>query len=409
MIYQWHQMQQSAMTPFRIAGQASAQAFRNPWNILSWTPGARAATAAWDVLDDATHFRSRPQFGIAATAIDGETFAISEQVVAEKPFCELRRFARVGAENRNDPRLLIVAPLSGHFATLLRGTVERMLPDHDVYITDWRDAREVPLAAGSFDFDDYIDYVTDFLHAIGPGTHVLAVCQPAAPVLAAIALMAQSGDKCVPSSMILMGGPVDSRINPTVPNRLAQERSLDWFEQTVITRVPLPHAGFMRRVYPGFLQLAGFITMNLDRHVGAQIKFFRHLVRGDGDSAQGHREFYDEYRAVMDLPAEYYLQTVKQVFQEHQLPLGVMQSRGQLVEPRAITKTALMTVEGERDDISGLGQTHAAHALCAGIPAARRAHYVQPGVGHFGVFNGKRWREDIAPRIGAFIRANDRR
>ncbi len=406
MLYHWHELHTTAMTPARMMAEAGMRFFRSPYNPFSYTPGARVATAALDVVGDTGRVLSKPAWRLGSVIVDGVATPVHERVLAETPFCSLREFARDGAENA--PRLLIVAPLSGHFATLLRGTVQAMLAGHRVAITDWRNARDTPLAEGNFDLDDYIDYVIDCLRHLGPETHVLAVCQPSVPVLAAVALMSAAKDPCAPRSMILMGGPIDSRLSPTVPNRLAQEHSLDWFERHAITRVPLPYAGFMRRVYPGFLQLTGFMSMNLDRHVGAHVQLFRHLVRGDGEGERGHRAFYDEYRAVMDLPAEYYLQTVQRVFQEHQLPRGVMASRGRPIDASAIARTALMTVEGERDDISGLGQTHAAHALCSRIPAARRAQYTQGGVGHYGVFNGRRWRDEIAPRVAAFIRAHDR-
>jgi len=309
---------------------------------------------------------------------------------------------------RPQPQLLLVAPLSGHYATLLRGTVEAFLPNHDVYITEWRNARQVPLAAGRFDLDDYIDYVISILHRLGGDTHVVAVCQPSVPVLAAVALMEADGDPNAPLSMVLMGGPIDTRINPNAVNKLAESRGLDWFRRNVITKVPFPHPGFMRDVYPGFLQLHGFVSMNLDRHLEAHRNLFLNLVKGDGDSAQKHREFYDEYLAVMDLTAEFYLQTVDTVFIRHALPKGEMTHRGRKVDPAAITRVALMTIEGENDDISALGQTEAAQRLCANIPAGRKVHYMQPGVGHYGVFNGSRFRAEIAPRIADFVLSHNR-
>jgi poly(3-hydroxybutyrate) depolymerase len=297
--------------------------------------------------------------------------------------------------------------MSGHYATLLRGTVEAFLPNHDVYITDWLDARMVPLSQGTFDLDDYIDYVVSILHFLGGDTHVIAVCQPSVPVLAAVASMEAAGDPDVPRSMVLMGGPIDTRVNPTGVNKLAEARGTDWFRRHVITKVPFPHPGFMRDVYPGFLQLHGFVSMNLDRHIEAHRKLFYNLVAGDGDSAQKHREFYDEYLAVMDLDAEFYLQTVDTVFVRHALPKGRMTHRGRPVEPEKIKRVALMTVEGEHDDISGVGQTHAAHRLCAGIPDSRKVHWLQPDVGHYGVFNGSRFRSEIAPRIADFVLSNN--
>jgi len=304
---------------------------------------------------------------------------------------------------RPQPRLVIVAPLSGHYATLLRGTVEAFLPSHEVYITEWADARMVPLAQGRFDLDDYIDYVIDIMHHLGGGTHVVAVCQPSVPVMAAVSLMEADSDPCVPHSMVLMGGPIDTRVNPTVVNTLAEQRGSEWFRRNVITKVPFPHPGFMRDVYQGFLQLNGFVSMNLDRHIEAHKQLFLNLVRGDGDSAQKHKEFYDEYLAVMDLAAEFYLQTVDTVFVRHALPKGEMRHRGRRVDPAAIKRVCLFTIEGEHDDISGLGQTEAAHRLCVNIPPDRQAHWLQPGVGHYGVFNGSRFRAEIAPRIADFV------
>jgi poly(3-hydroxybutyrate) depolymerase len=297
--------------------------------------------------------------------------------------------------------------MSGHFATLLRGTVQAFLPNHEVYITEWVDARMVPVALGPFDLDDYIDYVVAMLHKLGGDTHVIAVCQPSVPVLAAVARMEADGDPHVPASMILMGGPIDTRKNPTAVNTLAEERGIDWFRRHVITKVPFPNPGVMRDVYPGFLQLHGFVSMNLDRHIKAHRELFMHLVQGDGDSAQKHREFYDEYLAVMDLAAEFYLQTVDTVFIRHALPKGEMGHRGVLIDPAKIRRVALMTVEGENDDISGVGQTEAAHVLCSNIPPDRKVHYLAPNVGHYGVFNGSRFRADIAPRIADFILTNE--
>ena len=293
--------------------------------------------------------------------------------------------------------------MSGHYPTLLRGTVETFLPNHDVYITEWVDARMVPLADGRFDLDTYIDYIISILHLLGDDVHVIAVCQPSVPVLAAVALMEADNDPDVPRSMVLMGGPIDTRINPNEVNKLAERRGLNWFRNHVIAKVPFPHPGFMRDVYPGFLQLHGFMSMNLDRHIEAHHNLFLHLVKGDGDSAQKHREFYDEYLAVMDLAAEFYLQTVDTVFIRHALPKGEMTHRGRRVDPAAIRRVALMTVEGENDDISSVGQTEAAHALCVDIPEDNKVHYLQPAVGHYGVFNGSRFRAEIAPRIADFV------
>jgi len=334
---------------------------------------------------------------------------INITAVWERPFCRLIHFERVFERppRRPQPRLLIVAPLSGHYATLLRGTVEAFLPNHDVYLTEWVDARMVPLAEGGFDLDDYIDYLIDILHALHGNTHIVAVCQPSVPVLAAVARMEDEADPFVPISMILMGGPIDTRRNPTAVNKLAAERGIHWFRRNVITKVPFPHAGVMRDVYPGFLQLHGFVSMNLDRHIEAHKELFLNLVRGDGDSAQKHREFYDEYLAVMDLAAEFYLQTVEVVFIRHDLPNGRMTHRGAPVDPTKIRRVALMTVEGENDDISGVGQTQAAQDLCANIPPEHKSHYLQHGVGHYGVFNGSRFRAEIAPRIADFVLSHE--
>jgi poly(3-hydroxybutyrate) depolymerase len=400
-----HEMQKSAMAPFRFAAEANQLLLRHPLNPMSYTPAGRAMAAACEIFEAGSRHYQKPAFGLTSTHIDGIEIPVHEDIVARRPFGQLKRFVRAGDEAGafGHPKLLIVAPLSGHFATLLRDTVRAMLPDHDVYITDWRDASRVPLREGAFDLDDYIDYLMDFLAVIGPGAHTLAVCQPSVPLLAAVSFLEAVGDPISPRSMTLMGGPIDTRINPTTPNDLAQSHSLDWFERTVIQRVPAPNPGFMRRVYPGFVQLSGFMTMNLDRHVGAHMRLYHNLLRGDGDSADQHRAFYDEYRAVMDLPAEYYLQTVQKVFQEHQLAVGTFHHRGEPIDPAAITNCALMTVEGGKDDISGVGQTRAAHDLCRNLSADMHEHYEQPDVGHYGVFNGRRWRSEIAPRIKAFI------
>ncbi|HKD74733.1 MAG TPA: polyhydroxyalkanoate depolymerase, partial [Ktedonobacterales bacterium] len=346
----------------------------------------------------------KPEWGIDSTTVGGEKVSVTIKCVWERPFCRLLHFDRacVRAPRRPQPKLLIVAPMSGHYPTLLRGTVDTFLPNHDVYITEWVDARMVPLSDGRFDLDDYIDYIISILHLMGGDVHVIAVCQPSVPVLAAIALMEANGDPNVPHSMVLMGGPIDTRINPNEVNNLAERRGLNWFRNHVITKVPFPHPGVMRDVYPGFLQLHGFMSMNLDRHIEAHHNLFLHLVKGDGDSAQKHREFYDEYLAVMDLAAEFYLQTVETVFIRHALPKGEMTHRGRRVDPTAIRRVALMTVEGEKDDISSVGQTEAAHALCVNIPQEHKVHYVQPAVGHYGVFNGSRFRAEIAPRIADF-------
>jgi poly(3-hydroxybutyrate) depolymerase len=404
MFYQLYELNHAALQPARAYADAVRMFYTNPLNPFSHTPWGRSVAATAELFERTTRRYSKPHFGLTKTVVDWKSVDVTERTVWSRPFCNLIRFERaVPAGRRSDPKLLIVAPMSGHYATLLRGTVEAMLPYADVHITDWVDARMVPLADGSFDLDDYIDYIIDMLHALGPDTHVMAVCQPSVPVLAAVALMETLGDPFVPSTMTLMGGPIDTRRNPTAVNMLAEEKGIDWFRDNVIMQAPWPVPGFGRDVYPGFLQLSGFMSMNLDRHIIAHKDFFMHLVKHDGDNAEKHRDFYDEYLAVMDLTAEFYLQTVDTVFVRHALPKGEMTHRGHVVDPTAIRNVALFTVEGENDDISGLGQTQAAHDLCVNIPADRHAHYMQPAVGHYGVFNGSRFRSEIVPRIVDFI------
>jgi poly(3-hydroxybutyrate) depolymerase len=410
-MYWMYEMGLAALSPARAFADATRLYYRNPANPLAHTVYGKSIAAAAELFERSTRRYGRPDWRIDDTSVGGERVPVQIKTVFERPFCRLLHFERAftRAPRRPQPKLLIVAPMSGHFATLLRGTVDAFLPNHEVYITDWRSARMVPLAEGRFDLDDYIDYIIDMLHLLGPDAHVIAVCQPSVPVLAAVSLMQTDADPHAPSSMVLMGGPIDTRINPNAVNTLAVDRGIDWFRNHVITKVPFPHPGFMRDVYPGFLQLHGFMSMNLERHIEAHHNLFLHLVKGDGDSAQKHREFYDEYLAVMDLAAEFYLQTVDTVFVRHALPRGEMTHRGRRIEPQAITRTALMTVEGENDDISAVGQTEAAHRLCTGLSADKRVHYLQPGVGHYGVFNGSRFRSEIAPRIADFVLSNDRR
>jgi poly(3-hydroxybutyrate) depolymerase len=403
-LYWFYEMSHVALNPSRAVADATLLLFRNPLNPLTPTTLGKSIAAACEVFERSTRRYGRPEWSIHSTLVGGERVPVNIEVAWERPFCRLLRFARAfeRAPQRPQPRLLIVAPLSGHFATLLRGTVEALLPDHDIYVTDWADARMVPLSEGRFDLDDYIDYVISILHFLRGDVHVVAVCQPSVPVLAAVAAMEAAEDPHVPHSMVLMGGPIDTRVNPTAVNELAQSRGTDWFRRNVITKVPFPHPGAMRDVYPGFLQLHGFVSMNLDRHIEAHRNLFHHLVQGDGDSAQKHREFYDEYLAVMDLAAEYYLQTVDTVFVRHALPTGTMTHRGKLVDPSKIRRVALLTVEGEHDDISGVGQTEAAHKLLTNLSDDLKAHWLQLGVGHYGVFNGSRFRAEIAPRIADF-------
>jgi poly(3-hydroxybutyrate) depolymerase len=411
LLYHLFELNQAALSPARAAAEAYRLLFRNPLNPASHTPLGRSAAAALELFERTTRRYHKPAWDVPTTWVDGREIAIRERRLIAKPFCNLLYFERELPEwrRRKDSKVLIVAPMAGHFPTLLRGTVRDMLPDHEVYITEWEDARRVPRSAGPFDLDDYIDYIIEFIMYFRGNVHVMAVCQPTVPVFAAVALMEAMRDRCVPRSMILIAGPIDARVSPTEVNRFAAGRSLDWFERNVITQVPWPHPGVMRRVYPGFLQLSGFMGMNLDRHIMAHRHLFHNLIRGDGDSADKHREFYDEFLAVMDLTAEYYLQTISAVFLEHSLPKGEMRHRGRLVDPGKVHRVALMTVEGEKDDISGIGQTFAAHVLCKNLPAYKREHHLQPGAGHYGVFNGSRFRAEIVPKIRNFIALHQRR
>jgi poly(3-hydroxybutyrate) depolymerase len=404
-LYWFYEMSHAALNPSRAWADLTRLFFKNPANPLSYTTFGKSVAAACELFERSTRRYGRPEWGISSTVVSGERVPVHLSTIWERPFCKLIHFERTFEHppKRPQPKLLIVAPMSGHYPSLLRGTVEAFLPNHDVFITDWADARMVPVTDGPFDLDDYIDYLISILRTLGGDTHVVAVCQPSVPVLAAAALMEADEDPCAPVSMILMGGPIDTRINPTAVNMLAEKRGIDWFRTHVITKVPFPNPGFMRDVYPGFLQLNGFVTMNLDRHIEAHKQLFLNLVRGDGDSAQKHKEFYDEYLAVMDLAAEFYLQTVDTVFIRHDLPRGQMTHRGRRVDPAAIKRVALFTIEGEHDDISGIGQTEAAHRLCINIPHDRKAHWLQPDVGHYGVFNGSRFRSEIAPRISDFV------
>ncbi len=406
--YQMYEMAHLAVAPARAVADATRLMFKNPVNPWAHTFLGRNVAASAELFERLTRRYGKPEFGLPVVSINGKEYPIQERVVWEKPFCRLINFDRRGfPENKTAPILLIVAPLSGHYATLLRGTVEAFLPHYNVFITDWTDARMVPLSEGVFDLDDYIDYLIEILHElaeIGSGNpvHTIGVCQPSVPLLASVAIMEADKDVATPKSMVLMGGPIDTRRSPTAVNTLAESRGTDWFRRHCIVSAPFPYPGVGRQVYPGFFQLSGFMGMNLDRHVNAHFEMFNHLVEGDGDSAEKHREFYDEYMAVIDLDAAYYLQTVETVFVQHALPKGTMKHRGKPVQPTAIRTTALMTVEGEKDDISGVGQTEAAHTICSNIPDSRRLHYLQKNVGHYGVFNGSRFRQEIVPRIVEF-------
>lgn len=410
MNYYGYELAHAFFTPLRFWSAAARLALDNPFSPMSLSPFSKSASAALEVFEQITKRYGKPAFGITETTINSVSVGVREEVVLAKPFCNLLHFKRdEAASHRQDPKVLLVAPMSGHYATLLRGTVKAMLPEHEVYITDWSDARHIPVAEGRFDLDDFIDYLISFVQFLGPNTHIMAVCQPAVPALAATAVMAKANMAIQPASLTLMGGPIDTRRNPTVVNKLAQEKPITWFERNVISVVPFPQPGFMRRVYPGFVQLTGFMTMNLERHQTAFHELFDNLVKGDCDSVKQHRDFYDEYLAVMDLPAEFYLQTVKTVFQDHAIPNRTFKHRGELIDCSAIKRTTLMTIEGERDDICGVGQTEAAHDLCTGLAEELHVHYLQPGVGHYGVFNGTRFRTEIQPRIREMIRTTEAR
>jgi poly(3-hydroxybutyrate) depolymerase len=405
MLYYMHEMQHLALMPARFMAENFNRVLNHPFSLIGKTPLGRNIASAANIFEQLTRRYGKPAWGLPTTLIDGVEAEITEEIAVHRTYCNLIHFKR--DSERKDPKLLIVAPMSGHYATLLRGTVEAMLPDHEVYITDWLDCRYIPVTADRFTLGDYIDYVIDFLHYLGPNTHVIAVCQPAVPVFAGVSIMSTWGDLCAPATMTLIGGPIDTRRNPTAVNKLAMEHDIQWFEEKVITSVPPPYPGMFRKVYPGFLQLTNFVSMNLDRHMASFGDLFEHLVQGDEEAAAQKRAFYDEYLAVMDLPAEFYLQTVKTVFQEHQLPKGEMMARWQPVVPQKITRTALMCVEGELDDICGVGQTSAALDLTSELDSDRKNYYMQIGSGHYGVFNGGKWRREIAPRIKAFIREHD--
>jgi poly(3-hydroxybutyrate) depolymerase len=418
MLYQIYETNRAWISPFSEFASAASKLYSNPLSPLAQLPSAHRVSAGFDLIHRLTKEYEKPEFGITKVNVQGTEVVVQEQVVEDKPFCKLLRFkrftddAKLLDKMREQPSVLVVAPLSGHHSTLLRDTVRTLLQDHKVYITDWIDARMVPLEDGPFHLDDYVNYVQDFIRKVGDNVHVISVCQPTVPVLAAVALMASRGE-ATPKSMTMMGGPIDARKSPTAVNNLAMNKSYEWFENNVIYRVPPNYPGASRRVYPGFLQHTGFVAMNPDRHANSHYDYFLDLVRGDGDSAESHRQFYDEYNAVLDMPAEYYLDTIKTVFQDFALVNGTWKVRNpkgkeELVRPQDIKTTALLTVEGELDDISGAGQTKAAHELCTGIPKTRQKHYDVAGAGHYGIFSGRRWREQAYPEIRAFILANNK-
>lgn len=405
MLYQLHEMQRAFLTPFAAFTDAGSQLFSSPYSPLAYTPISRQMAAGYELMTRIGKEYQKPAWNLPTTEIKGKSVRVIEGVAMDKPFCRLLHFQRdVRHAGRDDPKVLLVAPLSGHHATLLRDTVRALLPAHDVYVTDWVDARMVPLSAGPFHLNDYVRYVQDFIRHLGPDVHVISVCQPTVPVLAAVSLMASANDPCQPRSMVMMGGPIDPRQSPTQVNRLATTKPYAWFENQVIHPVPPRYPGAGRKVYPGFLQHAGFMAMNPDRHMKSHYDFYLDLLRGDDSDAEAHRRFYDEYNAVLDMPAEFYLDTIRMVFQEFQLPNGTWEVDGKLVRPADIKNVALFTIEGELDDISGQGQTRAAIKLCKNILAERKMHYTAPNCGHYGIFSGRRWREMICPKIAEFIR-----
>jgi poly(3-hydroxybutyrate) depolymerase len=401
MLYQLYDWQRAALEPWRAFAQAANELYGHPGSPLSYFPGSRNLAAAFDLMTRLTQRYERPEFGILSAQAGDREYAVHERCEVDEPFCRLVHFVKEGAPAQ--PRVLVFAPLSGHFATLLRDTVRTLLADHDVWITDWKDAKEVPIAEGAFHFDDYVAYVRRFIaHVGGADSHVISVSQATVPVRAGVSLMAAAGEP-IPRTLTMMGGPIDTRRSPTAVNTFAKNRPLSWFEAKVIQRVPMRYPGFMRRVYPGFMQFAGFVAMNPDRHMQSHVQYYQHLVAGDGESADAHRRFYDEYNAVMDLPAEYYLETVDRVFQRHLLPRGELEVAGEKVRPELIKNTALFTIEGELDDISGNGQTEAAQGLLRGLPARDKQHFEAKGVGHYGIFSGRKYRELVYPRIRDFI------
>lgn len=408
MLYQLYETQRALLSPFSEFAGASAKLYSNPLSPFAHTPLAHRMSAGLELMHRLAKDYEKPEFGITSVKVNGVDVVVQEQVVVEKPFCRLLRFKRFTDEStllsklKEQPTVLVVAPLSGHHSTLLRETVRALLVDHKVLITDWTDARMVPVEAGPFHLDDYIAYVQEFIRFIGPDVNVMSVCQPTVPVLAAVSLLASAGE-VTPRTLTMMGGPIDARKSPTAVNNLAMNKSYEWFENNVIYRVPVNYPGDGRRVYPGFLQHSGFIAMNPDRHLKSHYDYFMDLMRGEDESAEFHRGFYDEYNAVLDMPAEYYLDTIKTVFQDFSLVNGTWKVSGKLVRPQDIETSALLTIEGELDDISGAGQTKAAHGLCTGIPKSRQFHYDVKGAGHYGIFSGRRWREKVYPEVRDFI------
>jgi poly(3-hydroxybutyrate) depolymerase len=405
LLYDAYEMQRSLLAGASTLANIGAGWMQNPVNPFAYSHMGPIVGSALDVFAHVAAARGKPEFGIETVIVEGKTVPVAEEIVLRKPFGQLKHFRREGVEG--GPKLLIVAPMSGHYATLLRGTVERLLPGHDIFITDWRDAKLVPPEAGRFDLDDYIDYLIAFLEAVGPGAHMLAVCQPSVPAYAAACLMSADSHPCRPKSLTMMGGPIDTREAPTAVNTLATDRPYAWFERNVVATVPYLYPGGGRKVYPGFLQLAGFMTMNLGSHLVSHWEMFKHLVQGNGESAEASKDFYDEYRAVCDMTAEFYLQTVDVVFQRHLLPKGELTHRGRRVDPAALRDVALLAIEGERDDISGVGQTRAALNISKRLPPRLKRYYLAKGVGHYGIFHGSKWRTQIAPVVETWIARHD--
>ncbi|MBC7521004.1 MAG: polyhydroxyalkanoate depolymerase [Sandarakinorhabdus sp.] len=406
MLYTAHEMQRAMLASMGTMAQSTSEWLLSPANPASYVAAGPALARALEVFAHANATRGKPDFNLNETMVDGRNVAVTEEILLRKPFGQLKHFSRA-VTGRKDPRVLIVTPMSGHYGTLLRGTVERLLPDHEVYLTDWRDAKLVPLSDGRFDLNDYIDYIIEFMAEVGPGSHMLAVCQPAVPCYAAVAYMSANDDPATPLTLTMMGGPVDTREAPTSVDDLATERPFAWFEQNVIAKVPAMYPGAGRKVYPGFLQLAGFMSMNLANHMKSHWELFKHLVEGDEDSAAATKAFYEEYRSVCDMTAEFYLQTIDVVFQRQAIAKGEFVHRGQTVNPASIDRTALLAIEGEKDDISGLGQTKAALDLATGLSESKKAYYMAEGAGHYGIFNGSKWRDRVAPVVERFIRKHD--
>jgi len=406
MLYDLHEMQRAMLSPLAHFTEVGSKLFSLPGSPLAYSPMARQMAASYELIYRLGKTYDKPEWDLPTTEVNGKIVAVTKKNVYAKPFCNLMYFNRDISEKvrKASPKILLIAPMSGHHATLLRDTVRSLIAEHEVYVTDWIDARMVPMSDGTFTLNDYVRYIQDFVRQLGPDVHVMSVCQPTVPALAAISLMATNKDPCLPRSMVMMGGPIDPRCSPTQVNRLATTKPFKWFEEKLIHTVPAQYPGAGRRVYPGFLQHAGFLSMNPDRHLKSHYDFYLDLLRGDDEDAEMHRRFYNEYNAVLDMSADFYLDTIRVVFQDFDLPNGTWEIDGQLVRPADIKSVALFTIEGELDDISGEGQTRAAQTLCSGIPAKRKQHFTAPDCGHYGIFSGRRWRTTICPQIAEFIR-----